>query len=281
MCSLTGVVVPQVEDPQAAGGDDLRAVPAERSPMGVRARSSRREASSRLGDNNLRRSSWSVRRSPLGGGHDAAPAERYSAKAIVLGPGDSFRTDQPVQRRALLLCSRGTCVAGHHPERRTPSCARRNGVRGGTGGRRGRRGPRRPDALKPPVGEADCLRASWKRPVRSVASRRVALRGTSRTVFRGGVEVRPGGHGSHRPTCTTGVVPVVFPERSVWSLTACRPVRSDGTSPGNRLGRAAGGQDERSARMVRADVGRPRRGGREPDLDTRPRCDVQGGWSAG
>jgi hypothetical protein len=109
---------------------------------------------------------------------------------------------------------------------------------GKRGGRRGRRAPRRPDALKPSVGESDGLRASLVRPMRSVASRRVARRGTSRTVFREGDEVRPGGHGPHRPTRITALAPEVFPERGVWSLTAlgAKSSAGGGLLPGLTIG---------------------------------------------
>ena len=88
VCRLTRAGVPGVEDPQAAeGDDDLRVVPAEpcAPSWGLRARSRRREASSRLGGDNSRRSCGSVWRSPLGGGHDAAPAETVFREGCSVG----------------------------------------------------------------------------------------------------------------------------------------------------------------------------------------------------
>ncbi|SMC76727.1 hypothetical protein SAMN05660733_01536 [Lentzea albidocapillata] len=160
---------------------------------------------------------WSVRRSPLGGVHDAAPAERYSAKALCWGPGTRSAPTNLYNGAGFRCVPGGSVwpVTVGHPEGLAGQEDRGNQVVGAAGEIRADRTP-----SSRPSGESDGSRASLGRPMRSVASRRVARRGTSRTVFREGDEVRPGGHGPHRPTRITAAVPGVFPERAVGSLTA-------------------------------------------------------------
>jgi len=159
---------------------------------------------------------WSVRRSPLGGGHDAVPAERCAAKALCWGPGTRSAPTTPYNGAGI------RCVPGEPVWPVTVTNAEDLPGQEETGW------SARQESSAPTVRPQDVCRGERRRedelvrPMRSVASRRVALRGTSRTVFREGDEVRPGGHGSHRPTRITAPTPAVFPERAVWSLTAYR-----------------------------------------------------------